>query len=64
MTEIVRTEVHFEESQTKESRGKITIEGQHDLTDPKKILQLMELLNLPKGTSAKVLITGASTVVR
>lgn len=37
----------------------------HDLhSDPQKIHQLLDLLNMPKGTEVKVMTTASSVVVR
>ena len=64
MSDVVRTEIQFHDSKTKEPRNTIKIEGKHDLSDPKRVLELMDLLQLPKGTTATVLTTGASSIVR
>ena len=64
MSEVVKTELHFCAGKSNEQLGSMIVEGKHDLSDPSKIRQLMELLNLPAGTTATVLATASSTVVR
>jgi len=64
---VVHTEITFESTgkAKKMEPQTLTITGTTDLRGtPEKILQLMDLLNLPKGTKATLKVTAASTVVR
>lgn len=64
MSEVVKTELRFCAGSSGEQLGTMIVEGKHDLSDPNKVRQLMELLNLPEGTTATVLATASSVVVR
>jgi hypothetical protein len=59
-----RTELKFEHEQAK--GPVLTIEGADiDLAaHPEKILQLMDLLDLPKGSRATITVTASTSVVR
>jgi hypothetical protein len=48
------------------SESRIAFVGEHSkvLSDPQKLQQLLELIGLPEGASAKVLYTTADVVVR
>lgn len=60
------TEVRLEITPSAAGANPIVITGApHDLhSDPKKIHELLDLLNMPKGTEVKVLTTASSVVVR
>jgi hypothetical protein len=60
------TEVRLEITPSAAGARPIVITGApHDLhSDPQKIHQLLDLLNMPKGTEVKVLTTASSVVVR
>jgi hypothetical protein len=63
---VIQTEIVFEGTGKKKPEPQtLTISGPTDLRNaPEKILQLMDLLELPKGTKATVKVTAASSVVR
>ena len=63
-SKVLKTEVEFVSTKTGKGIGKFVAEGAHDLGDPSKILKLMDLLNLPKGTTAKIVTVGATSIVR
>ncbi|PYI91193.1 MAG: hypothetical protein DME97_14690 [Verrucomicrobia bacterium] len=64
LSKVLKTEVQFVSSKTGKELGKFVAEGAHDLGDPTKILKLMDLLNLPKGTTAKIVTLGTTSIVR
>lgn len=61
--EAAKTELHIGDAATGQS---VVISGQvGDLhNDPQKIHQLLDLLDLPKGTQVKVMTTATSVIVR
>lgn len=63
---VLQTEIVFEsKGKTTAAPQTLTISGPTDLRNaPEKVLQLMDLLELPKGTKATVKVTAASSVVR
>jgi hypothetical protein len=63
---VLQTEIVFESTGRKRGEPQtLTISGPTDLRNaPEKILQLMDLLELPKGTKATLKVTAASSVVR
>jgi hypothetical protein len=63
---VIQTEIVFESTGKKKGAPQtMTIYGPADLRSaPEKILQLMDLLDLPKGTKATIKVTAASSVVR
>lgn len=63
---VLQTEIVFEGTGKRKAESQtLTISGPTDLRNaPEKILQLMDLLELPKGTKATVKVTAASSVVR
>jgi hypothetical protein len=60
------TEVRLEITPSAAGASPIVITGApHDLhSDPQKIHQLLDVLNMPKGTQVKVLTTASSVLVR
>lgn len=63
---VIQTEIVFESTgKRKGGPQTLTISGPTDLRNaPEKVLQLMDLLELPKGTKATIKVTAASSVVR
>ena len=61
--EETKTKLHVEENAAGHS---VVISGQvGDLhSNPEKVHQLLDLLNLPKGTQVKVVTTATSVIVR
>lgn len=59
---VLRTQIDFESP--KVGRTTVTVEGLNVRHSPEKILQLMDLLDLPKGTKATVTMQVASSIVR
>lgn len=59
-----RTELKFEKS----GSGALTVAiegiGVDLATQPEKVRQLMELLDLPKGTKATVTVTASTSMIR
>ncbi len=47
-----------------ETRLEVAGERSHVLSDPQKIQQILEIMGLPEGASAKVLFTTRDVVVR
>ena len=61
-----RAELKFEHQQAGTKGPLLTIEGANIelASNPEKVLQLMDLLDLPKGTRATVTVTASTSVVR
>jgi hypothetical protein len=61
-----RAELKFEHDQAGTKGPVLTIEGADiDLaSNPEKVLQLMDMLNLPKGSRATVTVTASTSIVR
>lgn len=64
--EVEITEVAFQHSTEAGEQSKVTITGVPSglINAPDKILQLMDLLELPEGTNATVTVSTAVVIVR
>jgi hypothetical protein len=63
---VIETEIVFESTgKRKDLPQTLRISGPTDLRNaPEKVRQLMELLDLPKGTKATIKVTAASSIIR
>lgn len=65
--QVQRVEIHFEvKGESANEIPKIVVSGisAEALRQPEKIRQLMELLELPEGTNARILLTIGDVIVR
>ena len=60
----IKTSLTFRQKGSAKEYCKVTFEGAQNFGDPKKVLQLMDVLQLPEGTEAEVLATASTVIVR